>query len=166
MGTPGFFSAMICLVAGCLLVLVEAALPGFGLPGIAGGTLLFLGTWFLGLSAGTGIAATVLLILLLLLGIAIVLLLRAAAKGKLDRTRLFLHAAVPVDRGTKETAEEMLQAGTRGTAESALRPAGIGSFDGRRVSVVTEGGFVEPGTIIEVVRTEGKKTVVRLVSEN
>ena len=42
-----------------------------------------------------------------------------------------------------------------------LRPAGIGDFDGVRLNVVTEGGFIEQGTRIEIVRVEGGRIVVR-----
>ena len=164
MTTPSLLPAVICLVAGCALVLIEALIPGFGLPGIAGGALLLFGAWLLGAAAGAGTAAVVLLILLLLLGAAVLVLFRAAAKGKLDRTRLFLHAPDPASKQADADAAEALPAGARGTAESALRPAGIGVFDGRRVSVVTEGGFIEAGAPIEVLRAEGKKTVVRAAS--
>ncbi len=164
MGTPSLLTAVICLAAGCLLVLIEAILPGFGLPGIGGGVLLLLGAWFLGGSVGAGAAAAVLLILAILLGVVVFFLLRAAAEGKLDRTRLFLHATDPAAKLADAVAAEALPEGMRGTAESALHPAGIGVFDGRRISVVTEGGFIEAGTPIEVLRAEGKKTVVRAAS--
>lgn len=164
MGATGFFTAAVCLAAGCLLVLLEAILPGFGLPGIAGGALLLLGSWYLGGSIGAGAAAAVLLILAILLGVAVFLLLRAAAEGKLDKTRVFLNAVDPAEKEAAREAAGALPPGTRGTAESALRPAGIGLFDGKRASVVTEGSFLEAGTEIEVLRADGMKTVVRAVS--
>ena len=165
MATAGLLPAVICLIAGCALILIEAVLPGFGLPGLAGGALLLLGTWLLGASACAGTAALVLLILILLLGAAALALFRAAAKGKFESTRLFLRATDPAAKEADAAAAEALPDGAQGTAESALRPAGIGVFGGRRISVVTEGGFIEAGAPIEVLRSEGKKTVVRAIPE-
>ena len=51
--------------------------------------------------------------------------------------------------------------GKQGRTTSVLRPAGIGDFDGVRLNVVTEGGFIEQGTRIEIVRVEGGRIVVR-----
>jgi membrane-bound serine protease (ClpP class) len=42
-----------------------------------------------------------------------------------------------------------------------LRPTGIADIDGARVDVVSEGGFIEAGTPIEVTRAEGYRIVVR-----
>lgn len=158
MNPVGLLPTVICLAAGSLLVLVEALLPGFGLPGISGVAMLAFGAVLLTTAKGAAVAAVVMLVLLAVLAIAAVLVMRAASAGKLDRSRLFLKASDPA-RAKPEEAP--LSPGARGTADSALRPAGIGVFDGRRVSVVTEGGFVPAGAAVEVVRTEGRKTVVR-----
>jgi membrane-bound serine protease (ClpP class) len=51
--------------------------------------------------------------------------------------------------------------GQTGTAISPLRPAGIAEFDGARVDVVSDGGFVDAGSPIEVTRVDGNRIVVR-----
>ena len=51
--------------------------------------------------------------------------------------------------------------GKSGTTTSVLRPAGIGDFDGVRLNVVTEGGFIEKDMPIEIVRVDGSRIVVR-----
>jgi membrane-bound serine protease (ClpP class) len=51
--------------------------------------------------------------------------------------------------------------GRSGTAVSPLRPAGIAEIDGTRVDVVSDGGFVDVGTTIEVTRVDGNRIVVR-----
>ena len=56
--------------------------------------------------------------------------------------------------------------GKSGTTTSVLRPAGIGDFDGVRLNVVTEGGFIEKDMPIEIVRVDGSRIVVRPVSKN
>jgi membrane-bound serine protease (ClpP class) len=42
-----------------------------------------------------------------------------------------------------------------------LRPAGIAQFDDARVDVVSDGGFIEAGTLIDVIRVDGNRIVVR-----
>jgi len=51
--------------------------------------------------------------------------------------------------------------GKQGTAHSTLRPAGIALIEGRRVDVVSEGEFIDPGAAIEVVQVDGNRVVVR-----
>ena len=51
--------------------------------------------------------------------------------------------------------------GRQGRTTSVLRPAGIADFDGVRLNVVTEGGFLEGGQMVEIIRVEGKRIVVR-----
>ena len=43
-----------------------------------------------------------------------------------------------------------------GVATSYLRPAGVATFDGHRVDVLTEGEFVPAGTPVAVTRVEGR----------
>lgn len=50
--------------------------------------------------------------------------------------------------------------GRTGIAASQLRPAGVASIDGRRIDVLTEGGYVSPGTPIRVTRVEGARIFV------
>ena len=55
--------------------------------------------------------------------------------------------------------------GRTGFATSYLRPAGVASIDGRRVDVLTEGGFVAAGSPIRVNRVEGSRIFVSPLSE-
>jgi membrane-bound serine protease (ClpP class) len=51
--------------------------------------------------------------------------------------------------------------GKFGRAVSALRPAGVVDFDGRRVDVLTEGMLVEPGTWVRCIDVKSGKVIVR-----
>ena len=53
--------------------------------------------------------------------------------------------------------------GREGTATTALRPPGLGEFDGVRLNVVSEGDFFENGTKIRVTQIEGSRIVVKKV---
>jgi membrane-bound serine protease (ClpP class) len=51
--------------------------------------------------------------------------------------------------------------GRFGRAVSALRPAGITDFDGRRVDTITEGMMVEPGQWVRCIDVRAGKVIVR-----
>ncbi len=50
--------------------------------------------------------------------------------------------------------------GAEGEAITLLRPAGTARFGGQRIDVVSDGGFVPPGTRVRVLRVEGIRVVV------
>ncbi len=55
--------------------------------------------------------------------------------------------------------------GRFGRAVSALRPAGVVDFDGRRVDTITEGMMVEPGQWVRCIDVRAGKVVVRAVEK-
>lgn len=147
-----------CLLVGMILIIVEVFLPGFGLPGISGIALVGLGAVLVGAHFGALTAVGVLLVIIAVLAVLVSWVLRQAAHGESRaHAELFLH-----DREdfSKQTDMQVL-VGKSGMTTSVLRPAGIGDFDGVRLNVVTEGGFIEKDTPIEIVRVDGSRIVVR-----
>jgi len=61
----------------------------------------------------------------------------------------------------KPGREDLL--GQKGEALSTLRPAGRAQFGEQVVDVVSEGGYIERGEQIEVLKVVGNKVVVHLV---
>jgi membrane-bound serine protease (ClpP class) len=55
--------------------------------------------------------------------------------------------------------------GRTGRAVSALRPAGVADFDGRRVDVLTEGMMVEAGTWVRCIDVRAGRVVVRAIDK-
>jgi membrane-bound serine protease (ClpP class) len=51
--------------------------------------------------------------------------------------------------------------GKCGVAVTILRPAGTAAFDGKRVSVVSDGEFIPSGSRVEVIEVKGSRVVVR-----
>ena len=146
----------LCLVIGMCLIVAEVFLPGFGLPGISGIALVAVGIVMAGLHFGALVAVGILLVLIAVLAVVISFVLRSAAKGSVGR-ELFL-----ADREELGSAADMRAfVGRRGVTLSVLRPAGIGDFDGVRLNVVTEGGFIEKGAPVEIVSASGARIVVR-----
>jgi membrane-bound serine protease (ClpP class) len=55
--------------------------------------------------------------------------------------------------------------GRYGRALSALRPAGVVDFDGRRIDTITEGMMVEAGQLVRCIDVKAGKVVVRPVDK-
>lgn len=149
-----------------LLGLEIFVVPGFGVAGIAGIVTLVAGLGMTLIGAGATVAVMVgalgrvaaSILLALLGGVA---LLRALPRLPFGR-RLVLGSDMRAAQGyTSPPASDRLQLGHTGTALSPLRPAGVANIDGARVDVVSDGGFIQAGAAIEVIRVDGNRIVVR-----
>jgi membrane-bound serine protease (ClpP class) len=160
----GFSDGWIVVLAivGLFGILFELhVVPGHGLPGIIGGlalvaaVILAFGTPFLIVGVetlATALVATV---------IVFSLLLRAMPENAWMR-RITLTAYQGPDYVSSRDFTDLR--GMSGTAASLLRPAGVASIDGRRVDVLTEGGFIAAGTPVRVTRVEGARIFVEPVT--
>ena len=153
----------VCVLLGMILIIVEVFLPGFGLPGIGGIVLVGAGVVMVGMHFGSLTAVGTLLVIIAVLAVLISWVLRQASRGGGRRSELFLQERDEL--GTKQEDMNVL-IGKAGMTTSVLRPAGIGDFDGVRLNVVTEGGFIEKGEPIEIVRVDGSRIVVRPTAAN
>jgi membrane-bound serine protease (ClpP class) len=152
---------------GVLLIALEVfVLPGITLAGIAGVLALLAG---LGMTL-VGAGATAAVIISALGRVAMSLLLALAGAFALLRVlprlpfgrRLILATGMQADLGYVSAPEsDRHWLGRTGTVLSPLRPAGIAEIDGTRVDVVSDGGFIDAGTPIEVARVDGNRIVVR-----
>lgn len=147
----------ILFIIGLLLLVVEMFIPGFGIAGGAGLVLLILGII---LTARTPFEAFVMVIILILLIVgALAIIMRSAKKGKLSK-KLILWSAAKHEDGFSTSSDMSALLGKEGIALTVLRPAGSGEFLGQRLDVVTDGTFIERGTKIRIVRTEGRRILV------
>ena len=154
--------AVIMLIIGFALVVVEMYIPGFGAPGIIGIILLVAGV----ISTNpTPLQALVLaLIIVVLLCIAFTICIRTVSKGRFSKTPLVLND-VSTGKEADDRAEDMSYfVGHTGQTHTALRPAGIAEFDGVKLNVVSDGDFIAQGVEVRVERVEGNRIVVRETS--
>lgn len=151
----------LCLLLGAGLMIVEMFVPGFGLPGIMGLVFIGAGTVLAGVYHGTMAAVAVLLVTIAVLAVLVSWLMRRASKGELPHGDLFLKEREELHAGQ----DMQVLVGKKGVTTSVLRPAGIGDFDGVRLNVVTEGGFIERGMPIEIVSVQGARIVVKAIQE-
>ena len=87
-------------------------------------------------------------------------------KSKIGRMLVLGQEARPADDSGTEADDSAALVGKRGVSLSALSPSGHASIDGRRMSVMTDGQFVEPNRPVEVVKARGAWIVVRAVVED
>ena len=152
---------LICFVIGIGLMVLEAFMPGFGLPGISGIILEVVAVALTWMNHGPMAALGMTLIVLSILAIAISMSLRSAANGKLSRSKLVLNDTESNEAGYRSTEDLDVFLGKEGVTTTVLRPTGMAEFDGVRLNVVTEGDFIESGRPIEIARVEGSRIVVR-----
>jgi membrane-bound serine protease (ClpP class) len=170
------FMEIIFFVIGLILLIVEIyVIPGFGIVGIAGIGLM-AGSLFFALfnlaPAGfdfnlSRLHAPLLTMLVGVMGIVPVILF---LDRLLPHTPLYGRIALqpptrPPNPATGDASAQPavpLKAGDRGEALTDLRPSGAAQIAGRRVDVMTEGGYVAHGSPIEIVRIEGNKVIVRV----
>ena len=152
--------ALILLVLGFVLVLVEMHIPGFGVPGILGVLSLIAGVMLFARSPTEALVITIIIVALLCVALSFVI--RSATKGRLAHSKLVLHeVSVP----TVSENDLNFFVGRTGEARTTLRPSGIAEFDGVRLNVVSDGEWIENGRKIRVERVEGNRIVVSTVRE-
>ncbi len=81
--------------------------------------------------------------------------------SKLGKQMILYQQARADDGYVASTDRFSSMVGTRGVAISPLRPVGTALFGQERISVVTEGEFMEVGSQVEIVSAKGSRVVVR-----
>ena len=155
---------LICFLIGIGLMVLEAFMPGFGLPGISGIILEVVAVALTWMNHGPVAALGMTLILLSILAIAISMSLRSAANGKLSRSKLVLNDTESNEAGYRSTEDLEVFLGKEGVTTTVLRPTGMAEFDGVRLNVVSEGEFIQSGTRVQIVRVEGSRILVRTIA--
>lgn len=152
---------ILLFVLGLGLLLLEAfVLPGFGIAGFLG--LLAVGG-SLYMSFPDPATALQAVAIMLVTGVVLLFVLfkyfpRTHAWERLVlRTQQEGESYRPVD-------DRSSLVGSTGKAFTPLRPAGAIEIEGERYDAVTEGGFVPIGSTVRVIKVEGTRIVVRVVS--
>ena len=151
------FIWLILLIVGFCLVVVEMYVPGFGLPGVAGGICLITG---IALRAKTDVVAWLVMTLIIaaLLCVALSISIRSAAKGRLAKSKLVLNEVSTTEVSVNDLSYYV---GKAGCTTTTLRPAGIGEFEGVKLNILSDGEYIPEGAQVTVTRVEGNRIFVR-----
>ncbi len=163
---------LIIFGVGLVLLAVEAVVvPGFGLFGILGilGVLAGLFMSLLGglptsqdfARAGLVLTSTILLVLVSLWA----LLRTLPQSSRLSRSGILLTERTDRAIGYTSAPSRADLVGRVGRAITDLRPAGTALIGDERVDVVSESEWIEEGTPVRVIHSEGYRHVVRAVVE-
>ncbi|HEX4645672.1 MAG TPA: NfeD family protein [Verrucomicrobiae bacterium] len=142
------------LLIGALLILAEAVLPGL-IAGIVGFCCVAAGVVEGYLEFGSKTGNLILLGVLVGLIAGFSLWLKYFPESRFARLFVSQRVVGNIDAEQPDLLDQT------GTAYTQLRPAGTAMIKGRRVDVVTEGGLIERGTPVKVIKIEGMRVIVR-----
>jgi len=153
---------------GVTLLLIEVILiPGVGILGILGGIGMLVGVYLSllgGLPSGEDYARASSILAASLTMIVIsswFLVRRLPANRRLTRLGIFLGEVTDRETGYTSAVRRGDLKDREGVAMTDLRPSGTGIFGDERVDVVSESEWIEAGTPIRIVSSEGYRHVVR-----
>ena len=157
---------ILLFVFGVTLLLVEIFLiPGFGIVGTVG-ILAIVASFYLSLMGRfvhtmDFISSAKVLALSFIASFAVILVALRFLPKFTPFQRLVLNTAETTAEGYRSSPESYeVLIGREGVAVTMLRPAGTAIIDGEKISVVTEGDFIEKNTCIKVIEVEGYRVVV------
>lgn len=145
------------LIVGFILIGIEMAIPGFGLPGISGILCLIAGIVMTAETVSEGIVMAIIIIILLAVMLAVGMTILGSSKRK---PPIVLKEEVSGKHGFLNSSDLEYLVGKEGVATTDLRPAGKGSFDGIEFDVLSEGKFIEKGNKIRISRIKENKLMV------
>ena len=161
--------AFLLFLIGLGLIAVEVfVIPGFGVAGILGITLMLGSVFFVFDKAYEFRTAVMWLSVSVILSGGLVIL----AAFLLPETQLFrrlaLSTVMDTQMGYHSSSSEDFQAylGQSGTALTPLRPSGTTRIANNRVDVVTVGDFIAQDSTVKVVNVEGPKVFVEAVEDD
>ncbi len=157
------WSVAILFLAGIVLIFLEIfVVPGFGITGLGGlgAIIISLFLIFPNTTLALQVIAGSMLASVILIAIGLQFLPRSGVWS-----RIALGTSETVELGYVAPADRSKLLGRIGVAQSYFRPSGIVEIDGERIDAVSEGGFIEKGTRVTVVKIEGNRLIVRKAEE-
>ncbi|SDK53518.1 membrane-bound serine protease (ClpP class) [Sediminibacillus albus] len=157
------YEAIILLVLGIIMIIVELFVPGgiIGLLGIGA----VVGALFMS-SADMGHMAMSIGIALIVSIIVSVILFKTIGLEKGFFKNIILKDATTTEQGYVSSINRLDLIGLEGKSLTMLRPSGTAVFNDERLDVVTEGAFVEKDSPVKIVKTEGSRIVVRQIKNH
>jgi membrane-bound serine protease (ClpP class) len=144
----------VLIVVGLVLLFLETILPGL-IAGFLGLSALIGAIIYAYMELGIRAGNTTLFVVLALLMAGTILWIKFFPESSVARMFVSTGQIGTLGVDKPELLDQV------GAALTPLRPAGTALINGKRVDVVTEGGFVEKGTPVRVVSVEGLRVVVR-----
>lgn len=161
--------AFLLFLIGIGLIALEVfVIPGFGVAGILGATLMLGSVFFVFDKAYEFRTAVMWLSVSVILSGGLVILSAFLLPETQLFRRLALSTVMDTQMGYHSSSSEDFQAylGQSGTALTPLRPSGTARIANNRVDVVTVGDFIAQDSTVKVVNVEGPKVFVEVVEDD
>lgn len=172
---------IILFMLGLILIFVEIfVLPGFGITGIAGILLIAASILMAMISynpfqdiqpismhgAKLGLLYAIInaSIAVLVSAGGVLLLARYLPESQPFKKNIMLTSSLEDKAGYQSSTTESELIGTKGIAETELRPAGIGAFGDKRIDVVSRGEFINKGSSIIIEEAHGNRIIVSKIT--
>ncbi len=150
---------ILLFLVGLLLILLEVfVVPGFGITGIGGIASILISLYFL--FPTPQIAINIIATTLIATIVATYFIAKYFESSKVW-SKISLGTSQTKDVGYVASVGNVEIIGKTGVSVTPLRPAGIANIDGRRVDVVSEGGFIDKDIKIKVIDVKGSKVLVQ-----
>ena len=167
LGLAGWEEVLLLGLGAIALAVEIFVLPGFGVAGVLG-ILAIVGSMVLammGASPTSGDIAQALAVLgaSLFITMAVIYAWLRHLPNSGRFSGLLLHGAVNKSQGFVSAPNRGDLVGQDGVAVTDLRPSGTARVGGERLDVVTEGEYVQQGSRVQVVQSDGYRHVVRAV---
>jgi membrane-bound serine protease (ClpP class) len=163
MDTMSLTLGLVLIAAGFLLLVAELFVPSGGILFVLSLAALAVGVT-LTFSYDTMVGLITLVCVFVALPAVAGMMLHYWPKTRIGR-RMFLTGTAEEDTFASLAVNKELEGlkGKIGRTLSALRPAGVVDFDGRRVDSITEGMMVEPGQWVRCIDVRAGRVLVRPV---
>lgn len=153
------YESLILFIIGIALIIAEFFLPG-AIAGILGaaaiiGSLLIAGgnIFYMGIS---------IIIAVLVAIIGMIIMVKVLGKRMKIFKKIVLSDSTSTEKGYVSNENRVELIGRTGLTITPLRPAGTITIDDERIDVVSEGGYIDNGQSVKVIKVEGSRIVVRL----
>lgn len=151
--------ALLLYIVGLVLVVVEAHIPGFGIPGISGLVCLLIGIYII--ADGDLIKASVYFIGTIVILIGGLWVLYNTGYGRKHLRTFFLFENQSKEKGYVSTEIFDNIVGKEGYVATPLRPAGAIVIGEKKYDAVSDGEFIEKDERIKITMVEGRKILVK-----
>lgn len=160
-GLAGYESIIIFLV-GIGFIIAEFFLPG-AIAGIIGLALIICSILLAGGNVfNMGISVLIALIVAI---VGMVIIVKFFGKKINVFNKMILRDATDTEHGYVSNVNRVELIGKKAKSMTPLRPSGTIVFEDERIDAVTEGGYVDAGKVVKIIKVEGSRTVVREVKE-
>jgi len=156
--------AMIILLFGLALCMIELIVPGFGIFGVLGG-LFTIGGVVARVIIGTNVIQFLAMIIMIIIVVivAILLVVLFAKIGLLGKISIIQSKTAIPTTYDKPTKEQKKLIGKVGFAETVFKTSGKLKLDGEVYDAVSEGEYIEKGSKVKVVDIKNNAIIVKKV---